>query len=64
MWEYVAVGVLVAAAALLVIRRLVKGVSGGHCSSCDNCAESGSPSCDDDEPPRDSAAPGNDAPTD
>ena len=47
MWEYVAVGVLVAAAVLLVIRRLVKGVSGGCCSSCDRCIESDSPSCED-----------------
>lgn len=60
MWEYVAIGVLVTAAVLLVIRRLVKGVSGGCCSSCDSCDESGSPSCDDDQPPRDD----DDAPAD
>ena len=58
MWEYIAVGVLVTAAVLLVIRRLVKGVSGGCCSSCDTCAQSDSPSCDDNKPPcRDDDAP-------
>ncbi len=58
MLEYVVVGILVAAALALVIRRLVKGVSGGGCSSCSRCAPGEEPSCDDDQPPRSDETPG------
>ena len=58
--EYTAVAILVTAAALLVIRRLVKGVSGGCCSSCDKCSDTDAPSCDDSTPPGRDEAPGDD----
>jgi len=34
MWEYIVVGILVAAAVFCVVRRLVKGATGGGCGSC------------------------------
>jgi len=57
MWEYIAVGLLVAAAAILVARRLVRGVKGESCSSCGNCPESGG-SCPDPPARNDDDTPG------
>ena len=37
MWEYIVVGILVAAAVFSVVRRLVKGATGGGCGSCKCC---------------------------
>lgn len=45
MWEYIVVGILVAAAAFCVVRRLVKGAAGGACGSCKCCETNGDESC-------------------
>ena len=51
MWEYIVVGILVAAAVFSVVRRLVKGATGGGCGSCKCCDDDATPPCSPDDDP-------------
>ena len=49
MWENVLVGILVTAAVVCVIIRLVKGSAGGGCGSCKCCGDTPDLACPSDK---------------